>query len=149
METSSGLGSSIAGSLLLGFLFAWFAKTHMWAAIGLLGLIGGWFLGELIYLFILGVADWQNLPGYISISGVCVLIVGFTSCKYSKQMIVLTTSGVGSYLFIRGFSFFFGGYPNEGDLIADLAQEIPVELGNRFWIYFGCFFFCWLLSAVY
>jgi len=83
METTPGLAGSIAGSLVLGILFAWFAKAHIWAAIGLLGLIGGWFLGEMIYLCILGVSDWQNLPGYLGISGGCVLIVGFCSFKYS------------------------------------------------------------------
>lgn len=83
METTPGLAGSISGSLVLGILFAWFAKAHMWAAIGLLGLIGGWFLGEMIYLFILGVSDWNNLPGYLGISGGCVLIVGFCSFKYS------------------------------------------------------------------
>jgi len=83
METTPGLAGCISGSLVLGLLFAWFAKAHMWAAIGLLGLIGGWFLGEMIYLFVLGVSDFQNLPAYLGISGGCVLIVGFCSCKYS------------------------------------------------------------------
>jgi len=36
-------------------------------------------------------------------------------------MITLITSGVGSYLFIRGFAFFLGGLPTEADLITDLA----------------------------
>lgn len=121
METTPGLAGSIAGSLVLGILFAWFAKAHIWAAIGLLGLIGGWFLGEMIYLCILGVSEWQNLPGYLGISGGCVLIVGFCSFKYSQTAVTITTSGVGSYLFIRGFSFFLGGLPSEADLISDLA----------------------------
>ena len=64
-------------------------------------------------------------------------------------MITLTTSGVGSYLFIRGFAFFLGGLPSEGDLISDLAKEEDIELDMKFWIYFSCWLSMWLLTGCY
>jgi hypothetical protein len=37
---------------------------------------------------------------------------------------VISTSGIGSYAFMRGWSYFFKGYPSESQIIEDLKNSI-------------------------
>jgi hypothetical protein len=42
---------------------------------------------------------------------------------------------VGSYLFMRGCAFIFGGYPSEMEIYTSLSAGKPVEIGFNFFIY--------------
>lgn len=49
MNTNVGLAGSIVGALAVGALAGWFVMRTVWIAVGVLGVIGGFFLGSMIY----------------------------------------------------------------------------------------------------
>jgi hypothetical protein len=55
MDTKIGLGISIGASALLGILSGWFVMKTVWIAVGLIGIIGGFFLGSILFGILLAV----------------------------------------------------------------------------------------------
>lgn len=41
------------------------------------------------------------------------VVAGFFAYKFARPAIIITTALIGSYLFMRGCSYIFGGYPDE------------------------------------
>lgn len=99
---------ALAASVLVGWLLKKFA------VVGLLviAFIGGFFAGGLLYNFVF--VGWANSTVLLAILTFG-LGLGLTVIAYFKRItiIILTTSFIGSYFFIRGLSLFIGGYPNE------------------------------------
>jgi hypothetical protein len=52
---------------------------------------------------------------HYSIVGACALGAMVLACVLSDFIIIVTTAFVGSYMLVRGVSFFAGGYPDEFD----------------------------------
>lgn len=113
METNIGLASSIIASLVVGGLAGWFVMKTVWIAVGILGLIGGFFMGTMIYTIFLAVLHNGALWAMVTFSILCAVLGGFLSFKFSKQVVLFFTSLIGSYSFMRGLSYFFGGFPDE------------------------------------
>lgn len=44
---------------------------------------------------------------------------------------------VGSYILIRGVSFYFGGYPNEFEVAEELKTGALDKIPNSFYVYVG------------
>jgi hypothetical protein len=57
---------------------------------------------------------------------------GIATLKYSIAV-------NGSYLFMRGCAFIFGGYPSEMEIYTSLSAGKPVEIGFNFFIYIFVF----------
>jgi len=117
------------------------------------GCIAGWFLGETIYSFIVACSGYDEMWLFIVLQIVIVIIMGLLTWKMHRQVILWGTSGVGAYLFIRGFSYFIGGWPSMSDIMAmsDIDQD-DITAGTitySYFIYLGLivvffiFFSCW------
>jgi len=62
MDTKVGLIISIAASAGVGLLGGFFVmRTACWIAVGLLGILGGFFLGSIIFGILLAAVKWQAL----------------------------------------------------------------------------------------
>lgn len=118
MEETTGMIISIISALLAAAGMCWFAKWSIRFEVMLFGCIGGWFAGETLYSFIVAASGYDELWLFITLQVVIVLILGVLTYYFAKQVILWSTSGVGSYLFIRGFSYFFGGWPSMSDILA-------------------------------
>jgi len=120
-------------------------------AVGFLGLIGGFFLGVLIYTIVLATLHKGALWIMICFSILCSIIGGFLSFKFSKQVVLFFTSLIGSYLFMRGFAYFFGGFPDEEELLIQLKNHEPVnqEFTIAFWIYLTLFLIGFLIGLIF
>jgi hypothetical protein len=44
---------------------------------------------------------------------------------------------LGSYFYVRGISFIFGGYPNEVDLLKQLKHKVFASIPWSFYLYFA------------
>jgi hypothetical protein len=84
METTTGLAISIGGSLLVCLLAGWFVMKTVWIAVGILGLIGGFFLGTMIYTIFLAALGWGALWAMVTFSILCAMLGGWLSFKFSK-----------------------------------------------------------------
>lgn len=113
METTVGLAVSIGVAIIFSGLSGWFVMKTVWIAVGILGLIGGFFMGTMIYTIFLAALGYGALWAMIAFSVFCAILGGFLSFKFSKQVVLFFTSLIGSYAFMRGFSYFLGGFPSE------------------------------------
>lgn len=74
-------------------------------------------------------------------------ISGFLLGHYREDGIQrICTALIGSYWFMRGVSYWGGGYPNEMALVEAIksGQDIDEFLTNAFWCYLALFVFGWL-----
>jgi hypothetical protein len=61
MDTTVGLMISIGVSAGVGLLAGFFVMRTVWVAVGLIGILGGFFLGSIIFGILLAVIKWQAL----------------------------------------------------------------------------------------
>ena len=84
METNVGIAVSVGGSALVSLLSGWFVMKTVWIAVGILGLIGGFFMGTMIYTIFLAALGWGALWAMVVFSILCAMLGGFLSFKFSK-----------------------------------------------------------------
>jgi len=83
-NTYGGLAGSIGAALVIGLLSGWFIMKTVWISVGILGLIGGFFMGTMIYTIVLAAFHTGALWAMITFSILCSIIGGFLSFKFSK-----------------------------------------------------------------
>jgi len=113
MNTTGGLAGCILGALAVGSLVGYLVYRLIWLGVGVLGVVGGYFLGTLIYSFALALMGWSSLWAMVLITITCSVAGGYLAFKFPQSITVISTSGIGSYAFMRGWSYFFKGYPSE------------------------------------
>jgi len=80
------------------------------------GLISGYFFGFLVYSICLA-CGWNSVWGLMVLTILFALAGLIFTFKYKDILVMEFSSAIGSYLFIRGWSYIFGGYPSESVLI--------------------------------
>ena len=113
MDTTGGMVASCLIALTAGGLVGYTVFRTIWLGVGVLGVVGGYFFGTLLYSFALALLGWTSLWAMILISLGFAIGGGYVSFKFPKMTILVATSGIGSYAFMRGWSYFFKGYPSE------------------------------------
>lgn len=126
MNTNIGLAISLVGSVAIGVTAGWFVIKTVWIAVGLLGVIGGFFLGSMIYGILLVLFKWEALWAMIGLCVLCAVTGGFLSFKFSKQVVLVCTCLIGSYSFMRGWTYFFDGYPSETEIMSSMRTQTPI-----------------------
>ena len=112
MEETLGIVLSIISALLIAGFCARLMQKHADFRHGFLGLLGGYFMGALLYTVLLA-CGWNNLWGMMAIS-ICGAVVGCVlTIAFPEGAEEITMSGIGSYIFMRGCAYCFGGYPSE------------------------------------
>ena len=136
MSTGLGTGIVFAVALILGVIGGMVIRRNVKAAIGILGGVGGFFSGSIIFALIASFCEWEAAWGFWVIS-VSMALVGFLiSCKFGKGIVLFSTSLIGSYLFMRSWTLFFPGHwPSE----AQLMDPANLEVDASFWIFFSIF----------
>lgn len=122
MTSTVGTVITLIVALILGVLAGCVVRRNVWIMIGLLGLVAGWFSGT----FVIG----------------CVL-----ACYLGKTVVLLSTSMVGSYLFMRAWTLFFPGhFPSEAEI---MDNGTNLDYGATFWIFLGLFIVSFLGSTAF
>ena len=113
--TESAVGMIL--TLLVGMALAIFIgsliRRNIWLAFGITGVLCGFALGGIVYDAILAAVDWESQVGYFVIVGLFGLLGGALIFKFDRKIALLGTSFVGSYAFVRGWSFVIGGWPSQ------------------------------------
>jgi hypothetical protein len=139
-QTMTAFAISITIATMISGLAGWFVMKTVWIAVGILGLIGGFFTGSMVYTIFLAAFSSGHLWIMMTFSCLSALVGGFLSFKFSKQVVLVSTSLIGSYAFMKGLTYFFGGFPGEATIYQSLKQQTPIEgLTNAFWIYLALF----------
>lgn len=79
----------------------------------------------------------------IAISVVFALIGVVLAWHFGEGIIVISTSIIGSYLFMKGLADFLGNYPDVSTIYADMTEKNWDDLEHQFtqwfWVYFTIF----------
>jgi len=106
-------GVLIVLGLLVGLLLAKLSKLGVFVLAGW----GGFCLGLILYNSFIYKLDNSHAILFWIFNILLAIIAGVLSIYFFDHILILTTSLIGSYLFIRGISFYAGGFPDEIDLV--------------------------------
>lgn len=149
MNTTAGAIVSIVVAFIVAGLAGKLSMKTVWLAVGLLGLIGGFFVGSLIFTMFIAALGYGALWAMILFSVFCSTIFGFMSFRFSRAVVLISTSLIGSYAFMRGLTYFIGGFPQEAVIFEQLVKSHNVEgFTQVFWIYIAIFV-CGFIASMY
>jgi hypothetical protein len=134
-------------AICLGVLLAWLLyKTWKVGAL-VLGGVAGVFAGITFYNLVLFATEsfWLLL----TLAVVCGALGVFLAHKFFDLVVILATSLVGAYSFIRGISMFAGGFPNELVLFQQLANNVVPKLGWEFYVYLVAIIILFILGSIF
>jgi len=137
MASTVGTVVTFIVALLLGILAGCIIRRNVWIMVGLLGLVAGWFSGTFVNAFIVAVSGWEASWGFWVISVIMAIVGCVTACYLGKTVVLLSTSMVGSYLFMRAWTLFFPGhFPSEAEI---MDNKMNLDYDGTFWIFVGLF----------
>ena len=150
METTGGTIAIILAGLVLGILAGCLVRRNFKWMLGLLGMIGGFFAGSLLFSLISGMAGgWNAVWGYWVFSSILAIVGCIAACYIGMPVVMVATSLAGSYLFMRSWTLFFpGNYPSESELVASKEEDV-LEMSAMFWAYIGIFFVSFACSLTF
>jgi hypothetical protein len=112
--------------------------------VGVLAGWGGFLLGLMLYsAFIYRIDNSKHVAFWVFNISLAV-IFGVISMFMFDYAIIVATSIIGAYGFIRGISFYAGGYPDEYDLVNNLQIGNVDAIPKTFWAYFAA----WIILSV-
>jgi hypothetical protein len=139
--TGSGVFKALVGSLIAlaaAVAVGYFLKKTETIATSILGAVGGFFAGFLLYSLVFAQFITASPVFLWVILFACTAAAGFATFKWQEEMEVHLSAFIGAYLVIRGIAFFLGGYPNEAQTFAQLASG-NFKLPGTFYIYLAVF----------
>ena len=134
-DTLTGLIILLIAALAAGIVGGLLIRRAIWIGVGLTGIVAGFCLGSFLYGCILATTGWQSYWGALAISISLAIVGGILTFTLGKQIIILFTSLIGSYLFTRAITLVADeGYPSEAEIYAKLKNDEPIELDWHFWL---------------
>jgi len=147
MNSTAGFWCLLILSIVLGFVEGWFMKKSIWLEVGLLGVLGGFFLATFLYSFIVAATGWDSPAFYWTFAIILMIVSGILAWKFARWVVLISTSGIGAYLFARGWGYIFGGWPSEAALMGQGVEV--VQFGTAFYIYVTLFAILWIFFTVW
>ena len=79
----------------------------------------------------------EGYVSYIIILTLSSLIMAFLGIRAESSILVTLTSFIGSYITVKGVSFFLGGFPNELEFHSKVYKGLITwdELGHMYYFY--------------
>lgn len=128
----------------LGVILAKLARL----GVAVVAAFGGFSLGLIIYAAFLYKADNDKQVLYWCFNIGMALVFGLLSLWLFDHMIIVSTSIVGSYLFIRGISLYAGHFPGEVSLIDDIKRQGLNGIDPIFYAYMVSFIIATIICLV-
>jgi len=127
---------AIASAVLAYWFLSREGVATMFLCIG-----GGFMLGSVIEGLIIAISGWESMVFYIIVTAACMVIGGLIGCQKPNLVKKYLTACVGSYIFMRGWTYFLGGYPSEMEMYNMMANPDSPELDftGLFWFYVALF----------
>ena len=113
----------LAVALILGIIAGGIVAKFIWIAVGLSGIIAGGFFGFFIFYLMAATTNHAENWELIALGITFALLGGFLAFKWGKHIVVLGTSFIGSYLFMRGWTLIFDGYPSEAEIWSNIKED--------------------------
>lgn len=120
-------------SILLGLVGGYVLYKCQRLGATIIGAWGGFLLGIVFNTTVLWAASSEVAFWIISIS--FALIAAALAFVFYYHAVILSTSFVGSYFFVRGISLYAGGFPNEWALIEQIKSGAIDHISYWFYLY--------------
>lgn len=136
-DTVKGIIITLSVGLISAIILGVVTLYAIWLAIGALGVLGGFFLGSMIYELTLMQFDFTHVWGFMILTILGVIIGIILSIKYGKEVIVLSTSLCGGLGVMRGTCYFFTmRFPSIKIILKSIQdKEREYTLSWQFWVY--------------
>lgn len=114
----------------------WFGSRQRVASL-LLCLGGGFMLGSIVEGLIIILFSWESMVFYLIVTTSCMVGAGLLGCYHPEFVNRWLTATVGSYIFMRGWTYYLGGYPSEIEMYNMMANpdSEPLDFNGLFWFY--------------
>jgi hypothetical protein len=107
-------------SLALAALAGYLLWRFIIIGLVLLGGVAGFLAGTLLYNLVLVL--FLTYSWALAVTTITCAFIGMVLAnKLKDEVIIFSTALLGSYAFVRGFSMFIGGYPNEFTLYDEIS----------------------------
>lgn len=126
----------LACSILIGLVVGFFMMKLERLGAALLAGWGGFLLGFMINEMALYHVESQAL--FWSVNAACAITAAVLSFFFYEHVLINTTSFGGSYMLVRGISFYAGGFPNEFTLADQIKAGDTEAFTNWFYLYMVC-----------
>ncbi len=136
----------LACSILIGLVVGFFMMKLERLGAALLAGWGGFLLGFLLNEMVLYKVESQAL--FWSVNVGCAIAAAVLSFFLYEHVLILTTSFAGSYMLVRGISFYAGGFPNEFTLADQIKAGDTDAFTNWFYLYMVCIMIVCAIGAV-
>ena len=100
-----------------------------------------------IFCFILVLSGWESFIGLIVITAVGAFARGLLACKYGPEIVLIGTSFIGSYIFMRGWTYILGGFQSEAEIVSKVANHEILEVPVSYWWYMILFVVVFLFTS--
>lgn len=131
-------------SLVIGMLGGLILAKLTRLGVGVLAGWGGFLLGVMMYSAFVYKIDNSNHVAFWVFNITVAVIFGVISMFLFDYAIIVATAIIGSYGFIRGISFYAGGYPDEFDLVNNLEIQNWDAIPSTFYAYFAV----WIVLSI-
>ncbi len=148
MKKKVELVSCISCAIIMGTLAAFLVYRYIRISVVALGVVGGFCLGILIYFIIFTFEKGHSVIVMLMISITLAITGGILAFwRFALWICIFGTSGIGSYLFMRGWSEILGGWPSERVIIDALkdGKVPPFTNISMVWLFLSA----WIVSAAY
>ena len=123
-DTVKGISITLTVGLVAAIILGIVTLYAIWLAIGILGMLGGFFVGSLTYELTLMQFDFFNKWGFMTLTVLGVVVGIILSFKHGKEVILLSTSLCGGLSVMRGTCCFFKtDFPTIKDIIKSIENN--------------------------
>lgn len=98
-------------------------------------------IGCIIEGLVIAMFGWESLFFYMIVTTACMVSLGILGCQKPELVNRYLTATVGSYIFMRGWTFFLGGFPSEMEMYNMMAypDSEDLDFNGLFWFYVALF----------
>lgn len=106
----------VIGAVLLGLVAFQVIKAITPITVGFLGIAVGCFGGVVSYSLLLAMTGYEALWLFWMLIVLGCLLCGIITLKHKEGFLCFFTAFLGGYLFMRGWTFYYGHYPSEVEM---------------------------------
>jgi hypothetical protein len=121
-------------SIVIGVFVGFILTKMLRVGAAIMGAIGGLFAGLTLAGLLFFWTD-SAIPFYV-LSTIGVIAMAVLSLRHYDNIVIIGTSMLGSYCFVRGFSLFIGGFPPENTIVDTFIKG---DFTTEFIIYIALF----------
>lgn len=147
-KTAEWIGWTVlACSIVLGLFGGYLLYKCQRLGAAVVGGFGGFMCGVLFDTTVLWSIESNSAFWICSVVGAIIGALGAFIFYY--HAVILSTSFVGGYMFIRGISLYAGGYPNEWALIEQIKSGALDHIPYWFYLYLVGIILCTVIGAIF